>query len=37
MDRGAWQATAFGVSRVGHDLVMKPQHTRKEDDKGTSG
>ena len=25
MDRGAWQATAHGVTRVGHDLVTKPQ------------
>ena len=24
MDRGAWQATVHGVSRVGHDLVSKP-------------
>ena len=24
MDRGAWQATVNGVSRVGHDLVTKP-------------
>ena len=23
MDRGAWQATVHGVSRVGHDLVTK--------------
>ena len=23
MDRGAWQATAFGVARVGHDLATK--------------
>ena len=23
MDRGAWQATAHGVARVGHDLVTK--------------
>ena len=24
VDRGAWQATVLGVSRVGHDLVTKP-------------
>ena len=24
MDRGAWQTTAYGVARVGHDLVTKP-------------
>ena len=24
MDRGAWQATVHGVSRVGHSLVTKP-------------
>ena len=24
MDRGAWQATVYGVSRVGHYLVTKP-------------
>ena len=24
MDRGAWQATVRGVTRVGHDLVTKP-------------
>ena len=23
MDRGAWQATVYGVARVGHDLVTK--------------
>ena len=23
-DRGAWQAPVHGVTRVGHDLVMKP-------------
>ena len=23
MDRGAWQATVHGVTRVGHDLVSK--------------
>ena len=22
MDRGAWQATAHGMARVGHDLVL---------------
>ena len=25
MDRGAWQATIHGITRVGHDLVTKPQ------------
>ena len=24
MDRGAWQATVHGVTKVGHDLVSKP-------------
>ena len=24
MDRGAWQATVHGVTRVGHNLVTKP-------------
>ena len=24
MDRGAWQATVHGATRVGHDLVTKP-------------
>ena len=24
MDRGAWQATAHGIARVGHDLATKP-------------
>ena len=24
MDRGAWWATVYGVSRVGHDLAIKP-------------
>ena len=24
MDRGAWQATVHGVTRVRHDLVTKP-------------
>ena len=24
MDRGAWQATAHGGARVGHDLATKP-------------
>ena len=24
MDRGTWQATVHGASRVGHDLVTKP-------------
>ena len=25
MNRGAWQATIHGVTRVGHDLATKPQ------------
>ena len=24
MNRGAWQATVYGVTRVGHDLATKP-------------
>ena len=24
MNRGAWQATVHGITRVGHDLVTKP-------------
>ena len=24
MDRGAWQATVYGVARVGHNLATKP-------------
>ena len=24
VDRGAWQATVHGVTRVGHDLATKP-------------
>ena len=24
MDRGAWQATVHGVTRVGHDLATEP-------------
>ena len=24
MERGAWQATVHGVTRVGHDLATKP-------------
>ena len=24
-DRGAWQATVHGVTRVGHDLTTKPE------------
>ena len=27
MDRGAWQATVSGVTRVKHDLVTKPPKT----------
>ena len=30
MDRGAWQATVHGVSRVGHDLVTKSPPTCKQ-------
>ena len=26
MDRGAWQATVHGVTRVGQDLVTKPSN-----------
>ena len=26
MDREAWQATVFGVIRVGHDLVTEHHH-----------
>ena len=26
MDRGAWQATVHGVTRVGHDLAAKLPH-----------
>ena len=22
MDRGGWQATVYGIARVGHDLVL---------------
>ena len=29
MDRGAWQATAHGVSRVGHDRATKPPQGQK--------
>ena len=27
MDRGAWQATVHGITRVGHNLVTKPSTT----------
>ena len=27
LDRGAWQATVYGVARVGHVLVTKPPPT----------
>ena len=27
MDRGAWQATVHGDTRVGHDLASKPSTT----------
>ena len=26
MDRGSWQATVYGVTRVRHDLATKPNH-----------
>ena len=26
MDRGAWQAAAHGVARVGHDLALNQHH-----------
>ena len=26
MDRGAWQATVHGDTRVGHDLAAKPPY-----------
>ena len=26
-DRGAWQATVHGVTKVGHNLTTKPPHT----------
>ena len=25
MDRGAWQATVYGLKRLGHDLATKQQ------------
>ena len=28
LDRGAWQATVYGVARVGHVLVTKPPPTQ---------
>ena len=30
MDKGAWQATVSGVTRVGHDLATKPPDTEKQ-------
>ena len=30
MDRGAWQATVHGVTRVGHHLANKPPPSPKE-------
>ena len=30
MDRGAWQATVHGVSRVGHNLATEPPFSTKE-------
>ena len=30
MDRGAWQATVYGVARVGHDLATKHTSQRGE-------
>ena len=32
MDRGAWWATLYGVTRVGHDLVITPPPPRDEGD-----
>ena len=32
MDRGAWQATVHGVTRVGHALATKQQQATKEID-----
>ena len=32
MDRGAWHATAHGVSRVGHDGATKPPQAQKAKD-----
>ena len=29
MDRGAWQATDHGITRVGYNLATKPQAPRK--------
>ena len=29
MDRGAWQATVYGVTRVRHDLASKPPQPNK--------
>ena len=29
MDRGAWRATVYGVTRVGHDFVTKPPREKK--------
>ena len=28
MDRGAWQAMVYGITRVGHDLATKPPPPR---------
>ena len=28
MDRGAWQATVYGVAKVGHDLVTKSERAQ---------
>ena len=28
MDRGAWQATVHGVTRVGHDLAAKEREEK---------
>ena len=32
IDRGAWQATAHGVARVGHALATKPPPPRDDKD-----
>ena len=33
MDRGAWQATVHGITRVGHDLVTKEREREREREK----
>ena len=34
MERGAWQATVHGVTRVGHNLATKPPYTQITQDAG---